>query len=223
MRRLNSPAALWILSLLVTGAGCTRYQYELIDPPDLAGPISGNSDLVFTTDAVEYRLRSLESRLIIRMSNLSSEPITLAGTRSAAVDPAGQSHPLLTQTIAPGSFVDLVLPPPPRVVEQTGPGYVYGYPYGAYRYGSYARPRYPAYRDRGDRYRGGGWYSRGRYAYYDPFFYDSYPWPRTYRVYDTSDPMYWTWEGESQVRLTLVFETAGRVIEDRFVFARKRA
>lgn len=220
--RFPRPAVLAVVLLTALAGGCARYEYDIIDPPDLAGHIGGKQDVVFSTDAVEYRMLSVNSRLVMRLTNTGEEPVTLSGERSVAVDPNGLSHPLYTQTIAPGSFIELGLPPPVRVIEQTaGPSFYWGYG-GAYRYGSY-RPKYPYYRDRGDRYRhGGGRYYGGRYAYYDPFYYDAYAWPRTYRVYDTSDPAYWSWEGEGQVRLTLFYELPGRGIEDRFVIARRK-
>jgi hypothetical protein len=217
MRRTLVPI---LAVFLVSAAGCARYEYDLIEPGDLAQHIGTKDDVVFRTDAAEYRLRTVSNRLVMRIYNDADEPLTLAGNRSFVVDPGGQSHPLVAQTIAPGSYIRLIFPPPPPTVEQTGPSFHFGVG-GAYRYGYY-RPYYRNYRDRGARYaRGGARY--GRYAYYDPFFYNTYYGPRYYRVYDDSNPAYWDWSGEGQVRVTLMYERGeGQRVEDTFVFARKK-
>jgi hypothetical protein len=191
--------------LVFVAAGCARYDYDIVDPPDLAQRVERKGDTLFRTDAAEYRFRTVDNRLVVRIYNVGDESMTLAGGRSAVVDPEGQSHPLVTQTIEPGSYIRLIFPPPrPTLERRTGPSFHFGV--GA-RYGHYHRR---------------GFRTPGRYAYYDPFYYDDDVEPRYYRVYDDANPIYWDWRGEGQMRLRLVFERGGETIEDRFVIARRK-
>ncbi len=178
------------LSLL---SGCAHYEYDLTNPPDLARHIGGKSDEIVRVDPLEYRLRTYENRLVMSIFNPTPDPITLMGDRSYVVDPAGQSHPLRSQTIAPNTYVRLILPP-------MRPGY--------YESGGFSSIR-------GRRF--GGYRAAG----YDPFFYDE---PRYYTYYDESDNTYWTWEGESPVRLHLAYQRGGsrEPFAHDFTFHRKK-
>ena len=202
---LSSLVALSLLLLLLS-SGCAHYEYDLVNPPDLARHIGTAADAVVQVDPLEYRLRTYENRLVMSIFNPTPDPITLAGDRSYVVDPAGQSHPLRIQTIAPGTFIRLVLPPmrpgyyqsSPNIGIGFGVGFGVGYSrfYGGHRYG----------------YRGFG---------YDPFFYDE---PRYYTYYDESDNTYWNWEGQTAVRMHLVYMRAGgrEPFTQDFTFARKK-
>jgi hypothetical protein len=209
---------LLLLLATVGSAGCARYGFTVIDPPDIAGPVGESDDTVYRRDLVEYRLRAVDGRLVLRLLNVTDAPLILSGEKSAIVDPTGQSRPVSGQSIEPGSFIKLILPPPRPTIERTGPSIHIG---AGYRYGAYHRSG-GQYRDRGDRYRHGA-SGYGRYAYYDPFLHDELTSTRYYRVYDDANPFYWSWSGEGTVRLRLVYGQAGRNdAEDRFVFARVR-
>src|SRR5205814_908677 len=78
---------------------------------DRARHIGAKADQVVRVDPLEYRLRSYDNRLVLSIFNPTQDPITLAGDRSYVVDPKDQSHPLRSQTIAPNTFVRLILPP----------------------------------------------------------------------------------------------------------------
>src|SRR6184192_495438 len=106
MKRLR---LLPLITLLLTG--CARYEYDLVFPPDLARHIGEKSDEVVRVDPLEYRLRSYDNRLVLSIFNPTQDPITLGCDRSYVVDPKDQSHPLRSQTIAPNTFVRLILPP----------------------------------------------------------------------------------------------------------------
>jgi hypothetical protein len=191
---------------LFTTGGCARYEYDLTNPPDLARHIGTRSDEVVRVDPLEYRLRTYENRLVMSVFNPTPDPITLLGDRSYVVDPAGQSHPLRSQTIAPDTFVRLILPPMRPGYYQSSPGIGIGFGvgysrfYGGHRYG-YRRFGY-----------GGG--------YYDPYLYE----PRYFTYYDESDSTYWTWEGQTPVRLHLVYQRPGgkEPFTDDFTFQRKK-
>jgi hypothetical protein len=199
-------------AVLLILAGCARYEFDLIDPPDLATHVGEKQDTVFRTDAAEYRLRAVSGRLVMRVYNTGEQPLTLAGERSSVVDPAGESHPLIAQTIEPGSYIRLLFPPPLPTLQRSGPSFRIGVG-GGYRYGYYR------FRDdRGRRY-------THRYPRYDPYFADDgFYETRYYRVYDDANPLYWDWRGEGQIRIKLVYELPddGETLEDRFVIVRTK-
>ena len=185
-----------ILMLVSVLTGCARYEYDLTAPPELARHISAKSEEVLQVRPLEYRLLAVEDWLVMNIFNPTDDPIALLGDRSYVVAPSGQSHPLRSQTIAPHTFIKLILP-----------------------------PMRPFYRDSGATFGIGiglssGYGYRG-YRGYDPFFYD-YTEPRYYTYYDPSDATYWNWEGESDVRLHLVFERGEETIGQDFGFHRKK-
>ncbi len=89
-------------------AGCGGSQFELVAPPPVAGPVGGPS---FVIDPLRYTVAAEDDRLAIRVDNPTGDTVRLDGRDSSVVDPAGQSHPLVDQTIAPASHVVVVLPP----------------------------------------------------------------------------------------------------------------
>jgi len=204
---------LLILSLVALSflSGCAHYEYDLVNPPDLARHISSKSDELVRVDPLEYRLRTYENRLVMSVVNPTPDPITLAGDRSYVVDPAGQSHPLRVQTIAPDTYIRLVLPPMRPGYYQSNPNIGIGFGVG-----------YSHYHGGGHYYGGGHRYGYGYGAFgYDPFFYDQ---PQYYTYYDESDNTYWNWEGQTSIRLHLVYFRAGNrepFMQD-FTFARKK-
>ena len=175
-RTLTCPSLL----LLLLATGCARYEYNIVQPPDLAAHIGSNTDQVVPRAPLEYRFRSYDNRLVIRIFNQSEDPISLIGERSIAVSPDGQSHPLRSQTIAPGSFIKIIFPPPEPRIYQPGPtfGIGVGTSVGHYH-------RHP------------------HYHYHDPFPQD----PRYFVVWEDADPTYyWDWDGQSEVSATFVFK-----------------
>jgi len=207
MTRLLVTPFVVAFALFMT-TGCARYEYDLTNPPDLARHIGTRSDEVVRVDPLEYRLRTYENRLVMSVFNPTPDPVTLLGDRSYVVDPAGQSHPLRSQTIAPDTFVRLILPPMRPGYYQSGPTIGLGLGVG---FSSIHRHGY-GYRRFGY---GGG------LGYYDPFFYDQ---PRYFTYYDESDTTYWTWEGQTPVRLHLVYQRPGPrdPFTHDFTFARKK-
>lgn len=191
MRFLNPLPCLF----LVAAAGCARYEHEIVQPADLAQRVVAKEDAVIAREPLEYRLRSIENRLVMRIFNPTPQPMTLLGDRGFIVDPGGQSHPLPTQVIAPGSFIKLILPPLRPRVESDGPGISIGV--------------------------GGGFGDARRRGYlWDPEsgFADS---PRYFTVYDDGT-YYWEWKGESHVRMLLVFEHEQQTIQHEFLIARRK-
>lgn len=185
-----------MLILATFAAGCARFEYDIVQPPDLAQHVGEGQDVVFSRGPLLYRLRSYENHLVIRIQNETSQPIQLLGGQSFVVDPEGQSHPLNDETIAPQSFIKLVLPP---IVPEAAPvGPVIGFGLGVSSvYGTgydlsfegplFVRPRYDASADVENRF--------------------------------------WKWEGQTNVRLSLTFGRPGSPeapFTQAFVFHRRR-
>jgi hypothetical protein len=193
-----------VLAMNLLAGGCARYEYDVVEPQDLAQHV-GKQPVTLPVEPLAYHLRSVESRLVMVVENPTGEPVKLLGDDSFVVDPDGRSHPLRSQTIAPESNIKLIFPPVRPRLEGTGPSFGIGVGVGYSRYGHR------------------GYY--GRRGFYDPFFYDDLE-PRYYSVVDDGTS-YWDWEGETAVRVTLVYERGGEGgdrrdgrISHRFVFRR---
>ncbi|HEX3358916.1 MAG TPA: hypothetical protein VHS31_18200 [Tepidisphaeraceae bacterium] len=185
----------WILPFIVLWAvGCTHFEYDLTEPTDIATHIGTKTDTTIKLDPLEYRFRAYDDHLIVQIFNPTEDSIQLMGDQSAVVDPQGQSHPLRGATMEPHSFIKLILPPPPPVIQPTGPSIGIGLGYVATQ----------------SRYR--------RDPFYRAHFYDSdYP-PQYYVLYDEGDSTYWNWRGEMAVRLSLTFQENGKTISHKFSF-----
>jgi hypothetical protein len=195
----------WLLPLVALLTGCAHFEYDLVRPASLARHIGDKQAQVLHVDPLEYRMQSAEDRLVIKIYNPTDDTIQLLGRASSVVDPEGESHPLRDRTIAPGSFVKLILPPLAPEIEPVGPvigvGVVGPYPY-PYRRRFYRRAW-------GDPW-GGVWY------------YPAYPEPAYYSVYDVNDPYYWDWDDEADVRLILVFQRGKGQFRQEFTFHRRK-
>jgi len=189
--------------LTLLAAGCAQYEYDLVQPQTLARHI-GKTEISVPVDPLIYRLQTIESHLVMGIQNPTDDPIMLIGDRSAIVDPQGQSHGLMSRTIAPHSFIRFVLPPFPNVYEWDNDYWVGGYGYGGYGYRRGPRRFYRGYY--GGIY-GGGFYGGPGYV----------------AVYDSSDPAYFDWSGETDVRMNLKFDRAGKQFDHSFVFHRRKA
>lgn len=102
-----------ILLLWAMLGGCAHYEYDIVEPGNLAQHIGSQSDIVFPVDPLTYRLRSYEDHLVIRIFNPTSDAIQLLGNSSYVVDSDGKHHPLPPQLIAPDAYIKLILPPLP--------------------------------------------------------------------------------------------------------------
>jgi hypothetical protein len=112
--------------LIVFVGGCARYEYDIVHPEDLRGRI-GKTESVFARPPLEYRLVTVENRLVMRIYNGTEDAYQLLGERSSVVDPRGQSHPLTSVALAPQSFIKLVLPPFRPRYDRTGPSFGIGF------------------------------------------------------------------------------------------------
>lgn len=191
------------LSAAAFAGGCSSYEYDVVRPTELARHVGADQWETVEREPLRYRLKSAESHLVMEVHNPTDATVQLLGDKSVLVDPSGQSHPLRPQTIAPRSFVKLVLPPLATQVERTGPTIGFGVGLG---FGSAYDGRY-----------------RGRYGsglgYDDPYWDE----PRYYTVYDPNDATFWRWDGEAgEVRVTLAFDVGGKPVTHEFAFRRKK-
>jgi hypothetical protein len=178
--------------LLCSISGCAKYEFNLVQPADRSQHIGAKTDAVVAIDPLEYRLRAVDGRLVMRIFNPTEDPIELIGPKCTVVDPKGQSHPLRSETMAGGSFIKLIFPPMrPRVYQP-----YYGPTIGV----------------------GVGYSARGACR---PFRYQPMPsTPRYFTVYDESDTYYWDWKGEGEVRIALVFRRGDKEFRHEFLFRR---
>ena len=184
------------------GGGCTRYEHDLVEPADVAQHIGTKAPVVVSMDpAVRYEARTASDRLVLFIVNEADAPLKLLGEDSYAVDPRGESHPLPTRTIAPGTSTKLVFPPVPPTFRQSGPSFGVGVGVGVgsahYRRGYY-----------------GGYYGR----YYGDPFYDDFP--RYYQLADDGTT-YWDWPGNgTEISVRLVYQRGEQRFEHEFRFRR---
>jgi hypothetical protein len=170
--------------------GCAHYEYDIVEPPEFAGHVPEKKWTSVRRDELEYRLRSYDNRLIMRIHNRGERAVKLLGPDSAAIDPRGESHPLHSATILPGSYVQRIFPPPRPSMQRFGPSFGIGVGgafssgYGRYGYG---------------------------HRYYDPFYPSAFDHvePRYYTLYDPNDRTYFQWSGEKSVRLLLTCQREG--------------
>jgi hypothetical protein len=139
----------WLfLAALLTG--CAQYRYDLTQPPALARPITA-APVTLSVNPLAYTLQAVENHLVIRLDNPTTQPILLEGERSVIVDPGGESHPLASRTIAPGTYIKLILPPLMLHAYYARPIFVAtDYRMAVYRGYVYDEPAYEIIDDPGD-------------------------------------------------------------------------
>jgi hypothetical protein len=132
-----------LLVLMIVG-GCAHYEFEVVEPPALAGHVGEKKEQAvrLVREPLEYWMAAAEGKLVVKITNTLDEPVEILGEKSFVVDPAGGSHPLRSQTIGPKSFVKMILPPWPRVYP-VGPVWSFGVGvgYGPGWYDPYYGPR----------------------------------------------------------------------------------
>lgn len=181
-------------AIAVLASGCRTYNYRIVEPANLAGTITDKT-LNVVYDPLEYRFERWHDRLGMTIENTTGDRVTLRGNASYVVDPKGESHPLRGRTIAPHSYIRMLLPPVPAVYPATsyydwwGPGFYsgFGYPYSPY------------------------------WGFPDDFYYG----PVT-RYYEVITPYDWRWKS-GPARVNLSYGRGGTTFEHKFVFVREPA
>ncbi len=102
----------WAVTVLILpcAGGCATYDYALVQPAEAAGALGGEPR-PFDVEPLAYSVGVQDDRISVRVDNPTGGTVRLIGPDSSVVDPAGRSHPLVDQTIAPQSYVVVVLPP----------------------------------------------------------------------------------------------------------------
>ena len=186
-----------LLLALLPLAGCAHYEFDLVEPRDLANHIGRKESTQAVVDRapLTYVMRSVEGRLVMHVENRSDAPIELLGDRSYVVDPGEQSHPLPTFTIAPDSYVKLIFPPM-REYYRTNPSFGFGIGVGFSR----------ASHNRGYDVGTGVGYGTGEPVY----------------LADGPANLYWDWEGETSARVRLTYRRTDETFVHEFVFQRRK-
>jgi hypothetical protein len=183
----GTPALLLSSILVALSGGCVHYEYDVLQPPELARHVGTKEWSTFRLDELEYHLRTSDDRLVVLIYNRGERNVKLSGPDSAAIDPTGESHPLQSRTIPRDSYVKLIFPPPLPQVHSSGTTFGMGVGVGYSRY--YGGP-----------YRDGFGYGTGMYDDLEP---------RYYSVYDPNDRTYFNWPGNSNLRLLLAYQREG--------------
>lgn len=183
--------------LLFALAGCAKYEFDLTNPPALATHVGRKAFAEVKVEPLDYRLKAVENRLVMEIYNPTQDMIELVGPKCAVVDPQGQSHPLRSQSIAPGSFIKLIFPPMrPRVYDPYyyGPAWNVGLGVG---YQVDSRTRYKT----------------------SP---SPAPSPQYFTYYDDGDSYFWDWKGAGDCRIQLAFRQGDKEFRQEFSFTRKK-
>jgi hypothetical protein len=187
---MKSFSAILLLSLLT---GCARYEYQLQKPEQFAGHIGSKADYVVKLEPMEYRFRSVSSRLVVQIYNPTDQNIQLKGNESYVVDPQGQSHPLRSLAIAPNSFGKIIIPPPRPQVSDTGPTIGFGV---------------------------GTYIGEGHHHHHDVHCDAMVDHPIYLDIYDEGDSYYWDLSGEGELRLRLTYQRTDKTFSDEFTIRR---
>jgi hypothetical protein len=184
-----------MILLAGVAGGCANYEFDLIRPDQFHAHV-GTKDVAFTRAPLQYRLNAVEGRLVMRIYNPTENPIQLLGELSTVVDPQGQSHPLRGGVIAPDSFIKLILPPLGPDLERSGPSIGLGFGVVA---GS-------------DRH----WATDDSFSDQSLLLSEA---PRYMYVVEDRD-LFWKWDGETDVRLSLVLARGDERFTQDFVLHR---
>ncbi len=170
--------------VLLAGGGCTKYEFDLARPENIAQHISKGGETTFRVgeDPIVYHAEAYEGRLVLRIENTSEAAIELSGPPSYVIDPANETRPIRTMAIAPHAFSKLILPPM-RPVYRSEPSFGIGVGIGVD-----AR--------------------HGRSTLYgDPLETSYWSSPRYFMLIDDSNA-YWDWDGETTIRVHLTYQGA---------------
>src|ERR1700716_1246796 len=79
MKPASLLATAWVFCILLLSSGCATYEYDLTRPEQFATHIGRKQDVRITIDPLEYRFRTADNRLVIRIFNPTKDPIELSG------------------------------------------------------------------------------------------------------------------------------------------------
>jgi len=71
---MRTRGCIVVLALLSALSGCAKYEYNLVKPEAIARHIGRGTDEVFAVDPLEYRARTVDNRLVLRVFNPNPGP-----------------------------------------------------------------------------------------------------------------------------------------------------
>lgn len=173
------------LSLL---AGCDQYDYQFSRPADNQSLlVTSNNEVRYADDPLEYKMQAADGHMVLWIYNPAQDQVYLLGDKSSVVDPAGISHPLTDQVIAPESAVKELFPPLRPESESSGPPPEY----------SPISPIAP----------------NDRPGYIPPSGYGESTPPENRQQ---NPALFWDWTGETEIQLTLSFREGDHTFEHHF-------
>ncbi len=122
-----------MIAVLALG-GCASYEFVVVEPTELAGRLT-TQERRLERGTITYHMVSQSDRVGIRIENRSAEPMVIRGEESFVVTPDGQSEPIRSSTIAPGSWAAITIPPLIRTFDRRG-GMMVGVGMGSWSHGT---------------------------------------------------------------------------------------
>jgi hypothetical protein len=182
--------------------GCTRYEYDITHPPDLATHIA-KDEAVVAREPFQYRMKVVDNHLVMLIDNRTDDAFQLLGEQSSVVDPNGQSHPLRPMAIAPHSYGKLIFPPvEPRYYYPSGPVFGVGV-------GTVVTHHHHDHR---------------RYLLDERLFDEDEQDEPAYLMVVDDNAVYWDWRGEGEIRLTIQYQRANdKPFTHDWVIGRRKA
>ncbi len=185
-----------LLCIMALGlTGCATYEFQIVQPPNLAQHIGSKQESNLNVNDLVYHMQAVEGRLVLRIENPGNDAIELVAAKSYVVNPANQSRPLRGQSIAPKSYMKLILPPM-RPVYRAQPSIGIGFGIGA------------------------GRFHHG--PFYDGYAGDFYDEPVYLEQVSDGETVYWDWNNESSIRLHLAFQRRDQSFENEWVIKRQK-
>lgn len=198
---------LLLIPLLLSA--CTRYAYDLTAPPDLAQRIPRDKGAAISLDSINYRFDIVDTHLIIRAYNNGPDPIELLGNESFIVDPSGQSRPMKSQTIPPGTFIKVILPPQQILYRDPGPRIGIGLGVGI----SSNHRHHP--------FHGHHFHDPFYDPFYDPWYDPWYSEPRY--LLAVPEDGYWAWPRDTEVRIRFAYRQKDQSFHHDLTFRKVKA
>jgi hypothetical protein len=174
-------------------SGCATYEFEVKQPSVPQPLVTADRETNLSLDPLQYQLIADKGHLVMFIDNPTASVVDLLGEKSAVIDPDGVSHPLQDETIQAGSSIKEIFPPPVDQTESPTSNWL-------------VSPSAPIV---------GPTDASG---YIRPMGYGNQP---TDAQSDQSI-YHWSWDGQSDVEMTLVFSKSGQEFEHHFLIHRRR-
>jgi hypothetical protein len=177
--------------LAILCCGCASFQFEIKEPPVPQPLVTADHETDLAIDPLQYRLITDSGHLVMFIDNPAAQPIDLLGEKCAIVDPDGDTHPLQNDTIQAGSSIKEIFPPLADQSESPSSNWLTN----------------PSSTNVGPTDASG---------YIRPQGYSNQP----ADAGPNQAAYHWSWNGESDVQVTLAYSQNGKEFEHHFLFHR---